>query len=251
VNVAPVELRHAFRVVKRWIKARAGLDVFVRPRCSVPLVSLGEGPGAWSLWPDGLGRDSLLYVFGVGRDITFERAIIERYGLTVHAFDPTPLAITWAKSQRLPSDFHLHEVGIASYDGVARFQPPSKLKFESFSMVRSSGVGQSVDAPVRRFRSLVQMLGHSRVDVVKMDIEGAEYEVLGDILQSRVPVGQFLIEFHHRWKEVGAGRTRDAIASLEAAGYAVAAVSAAGTEYTFIPRAEASPARSSSSLSSG
>lgn len=249
MSVVPAELRHAFRVVKRWIRARAGLDVFVRPQCSVPLVSLGHGPGSWAVWPDGLGSGSVLYSCGVGRDISFERAMIARYGLTVHAFDPTPLALTWARSQQLPANFHLHELGIASHDGVARFQPPTKLKFESFSMVRSSGLGQPVDAPVRRFRSLAGLLGHTKVDILKMDIEGAEYDVLPDVLGSNIPVGQILLEFHHRWKELGAARTRQAIASLEAAGYLVAAVSSSGTEYTFIPKAGASPARSSSSPS--
>lgn len=251
MSAAPPKLRRAFRIFKRWIRARAGLDVFVRPQCSVPLVSLGEGPGSWDVWPDGLGRGSVLYSCGVGRDISFERAMIDRYGLTVHAFDPTPLALAWVKSQELPANFHLHELGIAPYDGMARFQAPTKLKFESFSMVRSTGLGKAIEAPVRRFRSLAGMLGHASVDVLKMDIEGAEYEVLTDILESNIPVGQILVEFHHRWKEVGAHRTRNAIGALEAAGYVVAAVSSAGTEYTFIPRAAASSARSSSSLYAG
>jgi FkbM family methyltransferase len=185
----------------------------------------------------------------VGRDLSFERAMIERYGLTVHAFDPTPLALSWAKSQDLPAHFHLHEYGIAAYDGVARFQPPTKLKFESFSMVRSSGLGQPIEAPVRRFQSVASTLGHSWVDILKMDIEGAEYEVLTDVLESGIPVGQILVEFHHRWKEVGAARTRQAIRSLEGAGYVVAAVSSAGTEYTFIPKVGAPAERNSSSLS--
>ena len=246
MSAAPAELGRAFRVVKRWIKAQAGLDVFVRPQCSVPLVTLGEGPGSWVVSPDELGSGSVLYSCGVGRDISFERAMIDQFGLAVHAFDPTPLALTWARAQELPVNFHLHELGIAPYDGMARFQPPSKLKFESFSMVRSSGLGQPIDAPVRRFGTLAGMLGHSKVDVLKMDIEGAEYEVLPDILESRIPVGQILVEFHHRWKEVGATRTRQAIASLEAAGYVVAAVSSSGTEYTFIPKAAASASRNSS-----
>ncbi|HYF39127.1 MAG TPA: FkbM family methyltransferase [Gemmatimonadales bacterium] len=246
MSAGSLELREAFRTVKRWVKAQAGLDVFVRPQCSVPLVTLGEGPGSWVIWPDALGRDSVLYSCGVGRDISFERGMIERYGLTVHAFDPTPLALAWVRSQQLPPNFHLHELGIAPYDGVACFQPPTKLKFESFSMVRSSGLGQAIEAPVRRFRSLTAMLGHTRVDVLKMDIEGAEYEVLPDLLDSNIPVGQILVEFHHRWKEVGAARTRRAIGFLESAGYAVAAVSSAGTEYTFIPKAGASAVRNSS-----
>jgi FkbM family methyltransferase len=189
------------------------------------------------VWPDALGPESVLYSFGVGRDISFEREMIDRFGLTVHAFDPTPLAIAWAKSQQLPDRFYLHELGIAAYDGNARFQPPIKAKFESFSIVRQSGLGAAIDAPVRRFQTLMEMLGHTRVDVLKMDIEGAEYDVLRDILAGRTEVGQILVEFHHRWKEVGAALTRQAIASLETAGYFVAAVSPAGTEYTFVPKA--------------
>lgn len=246
----PQEVRRAFRVAKRWIKAQVGLDVFVRPHSAMPLVTLGQGAGAWAVWPDNLGPESVVYSFGVGRDISFERAMIERFGLTVHAFDPTPLALEWLKSQQLPQRFHLHELGVASYDGYARFQPPTKAKFESFSMLRASGQGAPIDAPVRRFRTLAAMLGHARVDVLKMDIEGAEYTVLRDIAPSGVAIGQILVEFHHRWKEVGAGRTRRAIEELAEAGFQVAGVSSSGTEYTFVA-IEAPPGRNSSSPFSG
>jgi FkbM family methyltransferase len=250
VSAVPLEVRRAFRVAKRWIKARVGLDVFVRPQSPVPLVTLGEGAGSWAVWPDSLGPESVVYSFGVGRDISFERAMIARYGLTVHAFDPTPLALEWIKSQQLPERFHLHELGIAAYDGDARFQPPIKTKFESFSMLRASGLGAPVDAPVRRFRTLTDMLGHTRVDVLKMDIEGAEYAVLRDIVSSGVAIGQILVEFHHRWKEIGAGQTRQAITDLAGAGFLVAGVSSSGTEYTLVA-IEAPPARNSSFPFSG
>jgi FkbM family methyltransferase len=201
--------------------------------------------------PQGLAPESVLYSFGVGRDISFERAMIERYGLTVHAFDPTPLSLGWAKSQQFPERFHLHELGIAAYDGTARFQPPTKAKFESFSLVRTSGLSEPIEAPVRRFQTLTQMLGHTRIDVVKMDVEGAEYEVLRDVLESNVQIGQILVEFHHRWKEVGASQTKRAIEALTAAGFVLAAVSASGMEYTFVATAGAPAARSSSFPSAG
>jgi FkbM family methyltransferase len=242
-------LRHSFRTVKRWFKSQLGLDVFVRPQCSLPILTFGEGPGAWKLWPQGLGPKSVLYSFGVGRDISFERAIIERYGLSVHAFDPTPLSLAWARSQDLPPEFHLHELGIAGYDGNARFHPPSKAKFESFSLVRRSGVGQPIEAPVRRFKTLTQMLGHTCVDIVKLDIEGAEYDVLRDVLKSKVPIGQILVEFHHRWTEVGASQTQRLLKELTAAGFMLVAVSSSGTEYTFVAMPGAPAARSSSSPS--
>jgi FkbM family methyltransferase len=246
VIAVPSEVRHALRTAKRWIKSRVGLDVFVRAQSNVEVIVLGQGSNAWAVQPDGLGPDSVVYSFGVGRDISFEREMIDRFGLTIHAFDPTPLAVQWVKSQQPPERFHFHELGVAAYDGNAQFQPPTKLKFESFSMVRSSGLGSAVQASVHRFQTLVGMLGHAKVDVVKMDIEGAEYQVLRDILTGRTEIGQILVEFHHRWKEVGAAQTRHAIASLKAAGYVVAAVSSAGTEYTFVSKARAPAERNSS-----
>lgn len=228
-------VRNRLRTTKRWFKSLLGQDVFVRPDGSIPLMTLGQGAGSWTVWPGGLDQSSVLYAFGVGRDISFERAMIERYGLTVHAFDPTPLSLQWLKNQQLPDRFHVHQFGLAAYDGTARFQPPIKSKFESFSMVRRSGQGSAIEAPVRRLQTILELLGHARVDVLKMDIEGAEYAVLSDILASRCAIGQILVEFHHRWKEVGAAQTQKAIASMTEAGYLVAAVSPAGTEYTFVP----------------
>jgi FkbM family methyltransferase len=184
--------------------------------------------------PDGLDHRSVVFALGVGTEISFERDLIERFGLTVHAFDPTPLALEWAAGQRFPSQFVLHPFGVADYDGTARFAPPRKGKFASFSMVRGTGVGESVDAPVRRLATLRETLRLPSPDVLKMDIEGAEYAVLPDVLESELRPSQILVEFHHRWPEVGARRTRDAIALLNRHGYRVADVSANGLELLFL-----------------
>jgi hypothetical protein len=80
----------------------------------------------------------------------------------------------------------------------------------------------------------MKKLSHSRIDVLKMDIEGAEYEVLTDFLASRVPVQQLLVEFHHRWRDVGLDRTRSAIQDLNGAGFRIFHVSASGEEYSFL-----------------
>jgi len=62
-------------------------------------------------------------------------------------------------------------------------------------------------------------LGHVSIDLLKMDIEGAEYDVLADMISQRIPVKQLLVEFHHRWPQIGVGRTKQAIQALNAAGY--------------------------------
>jgi len=46
-------------------------------------------------------------------------------------------------------------------------------------------------------------LRHASIDLLKMDIEGAEYDVLADMISQRIPVKQLLVEFHHRWPQIG------------------------------------------------
>jgi len=64
-----------------------------------------------------------------------------------------------------------------------------------------------------------------------MDIEGAEYGVLADMLTCGIPVKQLLVEFHHRWPQLGIEKTKQAIRALNAAGYRIFSVSPSGEEY--------------------
>jgi hypothetical protein len=87
---------------------------------------------------------------------------------------------------------------------------------------------------VRRLATLMRDLGHRSIDVLKMDIEGAEYEVIDDILGSRLQIEQILVEFHHRLPGVGIDRTRRAVRNLNEAGYRIFFASDTGEEYSFI-----------------
>jgi FkbM family methyltransferase len=183
---------------------------------------------------EGLGPGSVVYALGVGTDISFERDLIARCGVVVHAFDPTPIALDWAAKQNLPQGFVLHPYGVADFDGTARFAAPRKRKFPSFSLVRSDGAGSAVEAPVHRLVTLARMLRLPPPDLIKMDIEGAEYAVLADLLASGLRPRQVLVEFHHRWREVGVRRTREALALLSRHGYRIVEVAPSGLEYTLL-----------------
>lgn len=224
--------RHsAFR---RWLRSLAGRDVYVRRQLRIPMATLGAGDGTWRVSPAHLHAASVVYSFGIGRDLGFELELIERFGMPVHAFDPTPIALAWVATQALPPTLHVHPVGVAAEDGTARFAAPSRADWESFSMLRTDGAGESVDAPVRRLATLMQERGHDHLDLVKLDVEGAEYAVLPDLIGTGIRPTQILVEFHHRWREAGPGRTRAMIRLLQRHGYRIADVSPKGRELTFL-----------------
>jgi hypothetical protein len=77
-------------------------------------------------------------------------------------------------------------------------------------------------------------LGHGRLDVLKMDVEGAEYDALADFLAAGVRPGQVLVEFHHNLPGVPFARTLEAIRSLEEAGYRLFHISRRGLEFSFL-----------------
>ena len=214
-----------------------GRDIQFPVQLHVPAVSLGTEYGGWSVSPSGLGPDSVVYSAGIGTDISFDLALIDRYGVTVRAFDPTPGSIGWLQTQQLPPRFKWQQVGLAGYDGEASFFPPDNPAFISHTMLpRESGGGRAIRVDVRRLSTLMRDLGHDRLDVLKMDIEGAEYDVIDDIVASGVHIDQLLIEFHHRFPNVGIERTRQAVTKLNAAGYRIFFVSDVGEEYGFIRR---------------
>jgi FkbM family methyltransferase len=210
-----------------------GRDLYRQPEIVVPLVRLGIGGEPWTIATDGLSSGMVVYSFGVGEDIGFERDVIEHFGLTVHAFDPTPISLRWIARQALPAGFFMHPYGVADHDGIARFAAPMK-GYISFSLVRSSGHGGAIEAPVRRLSTLQRKLDLLAPDILKMDIEGAEYAVLADAISSGYRPAQILVEFHHRYRETGARRTRQAIELLRGVGYRIAYVSPNGMVYTFV-----------------
>jgi FkbM family methyltransferase len=208
------------------------LYIPVEERCAK--LRLGNERAEWCICPTGLSKESVVYSFGVGTDISFDLELIKLFGVRVHAFDPTPRAIAWVRSQNLPEEFIFHDYGIGGHDGSEVFCPPEQPGYVSYSVLpRGGAAAPLVEAPVHRLTTIMNMLGHGRVDVLKMDIEGAEYGVIEDFLGSDAPVTQLLVEFHHRWAEVGHENTRRAVRDLKDAGFRVFHVSGAGEECSF------------------
>ncbi len=200
--------------------------------------SLGSTYGGYTVKSNLLGPDSVVYSFGIGEDLSFDLALIERFGLTVHAFDPTPRAIAFTRGVA-SSNIVLHEYGLLDRDGVVTFNPPKNPAHVSQSVLdpsisdRITSVG-STEFEVRRLSTIAGDLGHGEIDVLKMDVEGAEYGVIDDLERNPMPIGQILLEFHHMLPGIRVAQTERAIDQLRGLGFRPFAVSDTGREWSFI-----------------
>ena len=230
-----MELKSSLRYLRRLAQAGLGRDVAYRAEVRLPAEWFGSTYGGWMVCPKRLTADSIVYSFGIGRDASFGLELIRRLGLTVHGFDPTPKAIEFVRSSDMPPSYIFHDIGIADYDGTATFEAPRNPTWDSYTLLEGEGDRDHVvTATVRRLSSIMQDLGHSQIDILKLDVEGAEYGALADLIASEIDVRQILVEFHHRFKSVGLQQTADAVELLRRSGFKTFYVSPNGEEYSFI-----------------
>lgn len=201
---------------ERLLRPLRGSRVKLTERITCPTLALGTADGGYEICATGVGADATVYSFGVGFDISFDQELILRRGVTVHAFDPKPSSIEWVETQELSERFVFHPWGIATFDGTASFH------------------SAAIDAPVYRLRTIMSKLGHERIDVLKLNIEGAELAVLGDVLVSDLAIPQILVEFYHDRLGVPLEHTQSAVESLQRAGYRAFSASAKGREISFL-----------------
>lgn len=223
---------------KRFLKRLTGKELRLKVEVDAAIIK----EGGWWFAPGDLGKESIVYSLGVGDEINFDLYVIETFGTEVFAFDPTPSSVDMLHENKLPDRFHFYPWAITATDGTLKFYP--RLKKDGtksdvmFTMMpEAETVKDVIEVPAYSLRTVVEKLGHDRIDMLKMDIEGAEYEVLDGLLESPVLPSQLLVEFHHRFVENGLERTYDIINRLHQAGYRIIAISEIGREISFLRQA--------------
>lgn len=197
--------------------------------------TLGNHGASFTVDLQSLNASSIIYSFGVGSDISFDLELIKKTGAFIHAFDPTPGSAEWLKAQELPEKFMFEMVGIAAEDGEADFYPPENPNYISHTLIKGTGKrGIPFKAKMERLSTIMKRLGHDHIDLLKMDVEGAEYEVIENILQEGISIRQIAVEFHHRFKSFHPFKTKRAVKMLRDKGYKVFSVSANGEEVGFV-----------------
>lgn len=222
------------RKIVAGFKTRFGSEKHLKPVAKCPAVWLGGTYSGFYVNPELLSPQAVVYSVGVGEDISFDTGLLARYGGKVFAFDPTPKSIAWIARQNLPPGFHFEPVGLGAATGPVDFFLPANPDFVSGSLHLHEQLNEKISVPMETLADIMKRLGHTQLDVLKMDIEGAEYDVLDNLLAAPLPVKQLLIEFHDRFFPDGQARTRRAVAQLRQQGFEIYAVSDLLQEVSFI-----------------
>jgi FkbM family methyltransferase len=166
----------------------------------------------WTIVTRGLHPDAVIYSGGVGEDITFEQELIRKFGVKVHIFDPSPVAthtITRANNDSLL----FRPVGLAA-STTAKFTIGGGT--DSSTWLKAGG---SETLPCTSLAHEMAINGHDSIDLLKIDIEGFEYEVLEACFAENIPIRQICVEFHDFFPEIPKARTKAMIRTLESQGF--------------------------------
>jgi len=200
---------------------RRTLHIFKRPTgLGLRLETLGSDYGGWTVPIELIREDWVCYCVGVGCDATFDLALRERFGCEVHCFDPTPRAINYMQDLDAEAKgLHFHAWGVWTADTTMRFFAPADKRKTSHSVLDLNGTGEFFEAECLAIESIKRRLGHGRVDLLKMDIEGAWRPVVEHLASEGVHIPVLCVEFD---SPTSIPKVLRAIRQLERAGYRLA-----------------------------
>jgi len=212
-----------------YLKARAKLAfgrgmaafadaVFLRPFRPLRLVRIGTDYGGWYCCGDLLGPGRAAMCCGAGEDVSFDVALNSKWGMRIVCVDPTPRSISHVRSlmaagrngQSMPieagpssydltgfreSDFMFVDCAVWSSDGSLELFAPRNPAHVSYSAVNLQHTSETIRVRSRTIGSLLDEFGIARLALLKLDIEGAEYEVLRSMIDEGALPEQLLVEF--------------------------------------------------------
>lgn len=133
----------------------------------------------------------------------------------VLVFDPSPTGINTVEHIDT-SNLTFYPVGMAAKTALYEFSLPENPQEGSYSVAREGLEKTTFEC--WSLETIMEKHGHSSIDLLKMDIEGFEYDIIDCFLEKSIPIRQICVEFHPWLKPA---RTLKTIGKLHRAGYRI------------------------------
>ena len=189
---------------------------------------LGSRMAGWYTPLDILNSESICYCFGAGEDVSFDCSLIRQFGCEVFTFDQTPRATAhieelisktlgkdrvYVKNDETTIDqisrlevykinreeiekLNYYNIGVWSQDMKHKFFFPKRDEVVSCSVTIIQNTEDYFEAQCLTLSSIMKKFEHTNIDLLKMDIEGAEYEVVNSMIASNIRPKILGLEFH-------------------------------------------------------
>ena len=203
--------------------------LFRKPR-RADMRRFGGRYSGYSVPTSTLSSSSICYSAGVGEDISFDMELIGATQCRVYAFDPTPRSIDFVRAEAAEEPrFIFQPIGLWHREETLRFYAPQDPKHVSHSVYNLQQTAEYFEAPCKRLSAVMKELGHDRLDVLKLNIEGAQYAVIESVMEDKVPVDVLCVAIDQPTSPLKVFST---VKSLQRYGYDLANVE--GWTYTFV-----------------
>jgi len=189
------------------------------------LEKLGTVYGGWFVPTEmELDENSIIYSGGVGEDISFDLLLQNKYNCNIILIDPTEKAIKHYQEVQeyyynnkmftgnIQKDYYTHisnkknkipnfnkmiyiQKGLWKEETELKFYKQNNKDFVSQSLIENM-FGNNYDIiQVNSIKNIMLENNHKQIDLLKLDIEGAEIEVLNKMLDDKIYPKYLLIEF--------------------------------------------------------
>lgn len=160
---------------------------------------IGTEYGGWLLNLDLVPPGSTIISAGVGEDISFDTFLITNKGCKVVGIDPTPKSHRFIERHHNLENFVLVKKALTAEDGdVVTLYKNKNEHHVSESTLNSHHSVLGFDSYYSSTLNLASLFEqYEDISVVKMDIEGSEYDVIESLQLIPDSVKQFCVEFHH------------------------------------------------------
>lgn len=167
--------------------------------------------------------NSISYVVsgGVGNDISFETMLSENDSVKrICLFDPSETGINHISKISLNHKIEFTPAGLSGETGVVVASPPV-IEGEGSFRLGVSGHEGNVEFSVLDIKTVLERSKLPRVDLLKIDIEGFEYDFIENMISSNIFPMVILVEYHHFYENITFYNTFKSIFLLHRNGYRI------------------------------